>query len=38
MVRLRHVIVLMTHAVITGGLLIVVLSLGWHGWEPVIAR
>lgn len=37
MFRLRYVIVLMTNAVITGGLLIFVLAMGWYGWAPVIA-
>ena len=35
MFRLRYVIVLMTNAVLVGGLLILVLSLGWVGWVPV---
>jgi hypothetical protein len=33
--RLSHVIVLMTNAVLVGGLLILVLSLGWYHWAPV---
>lgn len=37
MFRLRHVIILMTNAVITGGLLIFVLAMGWYGWVAVIA-
>lgn len=36
MFRLRHVVVLMTNAVITGGLLIFVFAMGWYGWAPVI--
>lgn len=35
MFRLRHVILLMTNAVLVGGLLVVVLSLGWVGFLPV---
>jgi hypothetical protein len=35
MFRLRHVLALMTNAVIVGSLLILVLSLGWVGWVPV---
>ena len=35
MFRLRHVIALMTNAVLVGSLLILVISLGWVGWVPV---
>ena len=35
MFRLRHVILLMTNAVLVGGLLVLVLSLGWVGFLPV---
>jgi hypothetical protein len=33
--RLRHVIALMTNAVVVGSLIILVLSLGWVGWIPM---
>jgi hypothetical protein len=36
MFRLRYVTVLMTNAVITGGLLIFIFSMGWYGYGPVI--
>ncbi|WP_162683376.1 hypothetical protein [Rhodobacteraceae bacterium DSL-40] len=36
MFRLRHVIVIMTNAVLVGGLLILVLSLGFVGWAPIV--
>jgi hypothetical protein len=35
MFRLRHVVVLMTNAVLVGSLLILVLSVGWVGFVPV---
>lgn len=35
MFGLRHVVLLMTNAVLVGSLLILVLSLGWVGWVPV---
>ena len=35
MFRLRHVVAMMTNAVLVGSLIILVLSLGWVGWVPV---
>jgi hypothetical protein len=34
--RLSHAIALMTNAVLVGGLLVLVLSLGWYGWVPIV--
>jgi hypothetical protein len=36
MFRLRYIIHMMTNAVIVGSLIILVLSLGWVGWAPMI--
>lgn len=33
--RLRHVVYLMTNAVFVGGLIIIVLSMGWVGFLPI---
>ena len=37
MFRLRHVVLLMTNAVLVGSLLILVLAMGWDGWLPIVA-
>jgi hypothetical protein len=36
MFRLRYVVLMMTNAVLVGSLIILVLSLGFVGWVPVV--
>lgn len=33
--RLRHVVYMMTNAVLVGGLIIIVISMGWVGFLPI---
>ena len=33
--RLRHVILMMTWAIVSGAILVAAFSAGWYGWWPV---